>query len=81
MQDFVLALTLILAVTSMIVSSIALYSCMRLKQSVPDKQAFDKLEKSVVKLESPKLAPEEKWNKLKEAFKPSGTINERSRTS
>lgn len=61
---------------------------MSTKKSVPDEKAlkkleesFEKLEQSVVKLTSQKLDPQEKWNNLKEAFKPSGINNGRSRTS
>lgn len=85
---FVLALTLILAIASAAISIFAYWSISSMKKSVPDNEAVKKLEsrveqleQSVAKLSSPKLDPQEKWNNLKEAFKPSGTNNGRSRIS
>lgn len=81
MEIFVLALSLILSLLSLIVS-VCTYNKINLdKPSVPDKQVCEEtISQAVVKRES-EVAPEKKWDSLTKAFNLSGTkSNGRSRT-
>lgn len=81
MENFVLALSLCVSISSLVVSVITLTKFKKETPSVPDKQADDSpITETVVKKEV-EVPPEKKWDSLTKAFNMSGTKNNgRSRT-